>query len=90
MGCCFCVERSRKTLLIRPLIESRRAVREFTEKVSERGELQAVGTGRLKVQNSQRKNKVTKVLSAFCRGGGKACELVGACGGHGESRVRAL
>ena len=47
-------------------------------------------TGRQKAQNGQRKNKVTKVLSAFCRGGGKACELQGAGGGNGESRVRAL
>ena len=64
-------------------------MREFAEKVSERGELK-VETGRPKAQNGQRKNKVTKVLSAFCRGGGKACELQGAGGGHGESRVRAL
>lgn len=65
-------------------------MRKFAEKVSERGELQAVGTGRSKAQNGQRKSKVTEVLSAFCSGGGKACELGGAGGGRGESRFRAL
>lgn len=45
-------------------------MREFAEKVSERGALQAVGTGRPKAQNGQRKSRVTEVLSAFCSGQG--------------------